>query len=433
MRALVTLQLAAIALLGAITVAKLQIFAEVDEAQHVAYVEEVAQHGRLPFLGHDLISPDLLAVSRGTYPRPAPLSPAQAGFGAISYEAFQPPLYYVLAVPAYLVAGDERAKVRVLRGFDVVLLLLAAGALWLLCRRAFPDDPLPPLCAGLGVLLLPGFVVRSVSVSNAALEVIAALLFLAMAWRADERRDRASLLVAGAVLGLALLAKTTLVYLVPVYAIVVLRTLLSGGRGRALTAVLAVAVPLLVLAPWTASNLDRYGSPTATSQARELQTPYLYRSEPDFGASDLADFAPRLLHGFLPQEWDQRDGLLSIKAIGWLLAIGLVAAPLVLLVTKPALLRSRAAILLGLPFALALATQVATLLLADWDIFLGRYLYPALAPLALLAAFAWRELARSRRVAVGITVGLSGLAAVAGLDGALTIWFPNVGGKLGLG
>jgi hypothetical protein len=133
----VVLQLTALALAGGVTVDRFVVWAQIDEAQHFAYVEELAEDARLPWLGRDTVSDEVLAISHGTSPGPSPVDPAAAGLGGQSYEAFQPPLYYVLAVPAFLVAADHLDKVRVLRAFDVLLLLAAAGALWLLARQVF--------------------------------------------------------------------------------------------------------------------------------------------------------------------------------------------------------------------------------------------------------------------------------------------------------
>jgi hypothetical protein len=68
-RALAVVQIAAIFVLGAVTVARFHIFAAVDERAHLAYVQEVAEHGRLPWLGRDYVSWQELAIEAHTYPR----------------------------------------------------------------------------------------------------------------------------------------------------------------------------------------------------------------------------------------------------------------------------------------------------------------------------------------------------------------------------
>jgi hypothetical protein len=95
------LQVTAILVLGAVTVFRFHIFAEVDERAHLAYVQEVAEHGRIPWVGHNFVSWQELAIEQGTYPRPSSLDPRVLGVRGSSYEGWQPPLYYVLAAPAY--------------------------------------------------------------------------------------------------------------------------------------------------------------------------------------------------------------------------------------------------------------------------------------------------------------------------------------------
>jgi hypothetical protein len=98
---LMMLQVTAILVLGAVTVFRFHIFAEVDERAHLAYVQEVAEHGRIPWVGHNFVSWQELAIEQGTYPRPSSLDPRVLGVRGSSYEGWQPPLYYVLAAPAY--------------------------------------------------------------------------------------------------------------------------------------------------------------------------------------------------------------------------------------------------------------------------------------------------------------------------------------------
>ena len=124
-RALVVLQVLAIVVLGAATVARFHVWADVDERPHFDYVQAVAEDGRLPELT-DLVSPEVQAITDRTWPEPSPVDPAIRGLAGRSYEAFQPPLYYLVAAPAFLVEADHLRKVKVLRAFDLLLVLAAA-------------------------------------------------------------------------------------------------------------------------------------------------------------------------------------------------------------------------------------------------------------------------------------------------------------------
>ena len=203
---LVSLQVAAIAVVGGATVARFHVFASVDERQHFAYVQEVAEHGRLPHLGRDLVSWQIQAINDGTYPRHSPRDPRLIGLAGQSYEAFQPPLYYVVAAPAFLVGGSNyRHKVTAVRAFDLALLLGAVAALALLARAVFAGRWLIPFSLGLSVLSWPGVIVRTVTVSNSALELPLVLLYIYALWQATAHRSGRWLAAAGALFGLCLL------------------------------------------------------------------------------------------------------------------------------------------------------------------------------------------------------------------------------------
>jgi hypothetical protein len=197
-RWLVILQLAALLVLGALVVARFPTFAEVDERAHYSYVQEVAEERRLPVLGRDLISPEAQAVEDGTWPRPSPRDPRELGFEGQSYEAFQPPLYYLVTAPVFALVDDYRHKLYGLRAFDLLLLLCAVALLALLARAVFAGRWLLPFSLGLAVLLWPGVLVRMVTVSNSALELPLALAFLLAVWRATERRSAHATVAAGA-------------------------------------------------------------------------------------------------------------------------------------------------------------------------------------------------------------------------------------------
>jgi hypothetical protein len=89
---LMVLQVTAIFVPGAGTVACFHIFVEVDERAHLAYVQEVAEHGRIPWVGCDYVSWQELA-KQGTYPRPSGVDPCLRGLRGSGYEGWQPPLY----------------------------------------------------------------------------------------------------------------------------------------------------------------------------------------------------------------------------------------------------------------------------------------------------------------------------------------------------
>ena len=222
LRALVAFQLTALAVVGVVTAFSFSHFT-LDERAHFSYVESIAQRQEIPEVGRDLISLPIEAVYEGVYPAPARVSPERQGLGGQSYEGFQPPLYYVVAAPVFKLAGaDYIHKLRVLRLVGVVLMFVTAALLWLLARRMSraDEDPLPAFALGLTVLLWPGVVVRSVTVSNAALELVIGAALALVAWTAWERRSARWLVLLALVLGAGLLTRLSLVAFAPSVAVV---------------------------------------------------------------------------------------------------------------------------------------------------------------------------------------------------------------------
>jgi len=108
--ALLLAEVAAIAAISLCTVFRFPVFAAVDERAHIAYVQELAEHGRIPWVGRDHVFWQELAIEAGTFPRPSGLDPARLGLRGSSYEGWQPPLYYALAAPAFAIPGDYRLR-----------------------------------------------------------------------------------------------------------------------------------------------------------------------------------------------------------------------------------------------------------------------------------------------------------------------------------
>jgi 4-amino-4-deoxy-L-arabinose transferase-like glycosyltransferase len=398
-RVVIALQLAAILGFGAMTVARSAVPGPVDEHAHLSYVEYVAEEHRTPAIT-DPMSPEVAAIANGTWPRVMHGDPRTGGLTGTSYEGFQPPLYYVLATPAFLVPSNHLTKFRAVRSFDLLLLLAGAVVLWRFARSVFgdPERSMFAYSLALNTLLLPGVIRRTVQVSNAVLEMVAAMIVLWLLWEAHARRSDARLLAAAAALGLALLTKLTLVWLVPLFVVVlVLRLSRDRSRRAIASAAACAAVPLLLLAPWLAMNEHRYGSFTANAQARAQQQSKVNPTGHDYGIRDLPDRDLNIIDVVTPQEWTPPFGVGSSTALvrtsriaGWLL----VVAALLLL---PSWLGWTGRLLLAGPFIVALAVFNAALLRDNWDLLLPRYLYPTLPPLGLAVAASAEPLLRSER------------------------------------
>jgi hypothetical protein len=303
------------------------------------------------------------------------------------------------------VAGDHEAKLFALRALGLALLLGAVAIAWLLTRRLVPADPLPAFGVVLTVFLWPGVMVRAVTVSNAALEMLLGSALSPALWRALSERSERWLLGAGAITGAALLTKLTTTAFVPSLALVCAAFLLER-RWRPVA--FALAIPALAMAPWLASNLERYGSLTATDRAQRLLEPAVNPTGRNFGVGDLPAKHLNLLNGVLPEEW-WLEFLSSTKRwIRNVLVGGLVGTALVLVAWAPPAQRRYGLAVLLLPLLAGVVLMSLSLLVDNWDVFLPRYLYPALPGAAALAALgiATRASRRTQLVLAGVTSAL---------------------------
>ena len=125
--ALIACQLAAVVAFATVTIVQYPLWSPVDEGAHFDNVLYVAEHGSYPVLGRTLASEPVLAIGQGVYPRPTTVNPRRIGLGGLSYEAFQPPLYYYLAAPVFYLSGTYHTKAIWLRCFGLLLLLVAMG------------------------------------------------------------------------------------------------------------------------------------------------------------------------------------------------------------------------------------------------------------------------------------------------------------------
>src|SRR3954453_12065743 len=418
----VGVQLAALLACGGATVGRFHVWAPIDERAHYAYIQEVAEHGRLPRID-DVVSWQVQAITDDTWPRRSPNPPADAGLAGRNYEAFQPPLYYLAAAPVFAAVADHRHKVFALRGFDLVLLAMAVGLLFLLARSVLAEAPLVGFSAALSVVLWPGVLARGITISNLPLELVLVTGLMLLLTRACERKDTRALVAAGVLFGACLLTKLTLVYLAAPFAIVVIRRF-RDARGAALA---AAALPAAVVAPWLVSDVVRLGALTANGAAQRQQTPLLYPTGNDFGLDDVPGRLGDIYKGVLPQEWIGQLSVAWVKAAVVFLIVPLLIGAVACVARRA----PRDVLLPGAALLAALVIAVATALAAHWDIFLLRYYYAVLAPLAIGVAATFHRAGKDALLATVISAQTIVLGAV-WLDMAGAFYFTNIGHHIGI-
>jgi 4-amino-4-deoxy-L-arabinose transferase-like glycosyltransferase len=392
---------ALIALFGVLTATQFNFFSPIDEAAHFDYVRVIAEHHRLPVLEEDKIGYPVLALSQGLDPdaRPAPRIDPPGGLAAESYQAFEPPLYYLLVAPLLTVTDDWSHRVKLVRLAGLVFLLAAAAILYRFARRVRPEAHLLVFSVALTVLLWPGMIVRSATVSNAPLELLLAVAFLYVLWRADKEGDDRRLLVAALLLGLGLLTKLTLVALAPLLLVAVVR---AGRRRGWLIPLASLAIPLALLAPWAIFNLSHYDALTSNTLAKEMQEEVVNPHGVEYTLGHFIDMAPRLLTGTLPQDWDLAAGAPLMQLGLEYVRVAIFGLPLLLLLIAPRRVWTRDAALLLAPFVLGVAMVGYVTLFENWPIASSRRLYAELPALALFTAVSCLCLFRTARTTLVI-------------------------------
>ena len=413
-----------------------------DEPAHYNYVRHLAERGELPIL------------QAGDYPQAyleqlkAARFPPQLSIAPLRYEAWQPPLYYVLAAPLYQLTGGGLLPLRlfsVALGAGTILLSYAIGA------RLVPGDRQLALAAAAFVAYLPMHLAMSAAVNNDGLAelLIAAVVWRLLAWDGVSQLPWRSVALTGLLLGLALITKATSYYtLLPLAVLAVLWSCRRPAQLLARAAALlgpAVAVAL----PWWLRNVSIYGWPDLLGKLHhdqvvvgQLRTGE-YLGQVGWPAY-LADLLSTSFHSFWGQfGWmavpmDSRVylllGLLSALAVAGWLAVAWQARP-----ARPAgeatsahLTRYRL-VLLGLWLALTVGGYLYYNV--QFVQFQGRYLFPALTPIALLMVWGWRK-ALTRRGAwlgAGLAAGVTAVSGLAGgAGGRPDKWSLALGGGLTL-
>ncbi len=430
---LLVVQVAAIAVLGVVVAFHFPVFSPADEEAHFSYVQQIAQHGSLPVLGRSPTSPQGLAIREGTYPRPATRTYSLKELNGLDYEALQPPLYYVVAVPAFDLTPNYVDKVYSLRIFDVILLLASVACVGRLARVALGDRWMVGWAFALVFLALPGVMVRFVTVSNLPLAVPLAILFATELWVGWERHSGRRLTLAGLLLGLAILTQLEQLFLIPVFAVVIAAEALRRWRTKPQRArdvarsprpplrkllaplAVAVAVPVVLAGPWFVFNEIHYHMLTAGPLAIAEQTPAVNPHHLHFSLARLPDdTVTYLTDPTLPAEWDGALG--SLPALHYLeLMLSALILPASLLITTGLgrRLRSVPVAILGLPF-LCNVLELWYIRYGQQWLITVRYLYTSLPILLVLAAGAAVCVFRSRFLPV--------LTALLATGGVLGLW-----------
>ncbi len=214
-------------------------FQVVDEPSHFAYVQRLAETGRLPSsagesfpAAEEVALHDLHFARVANHPavntiaeaeqrkleRDLALPYSRTGSGDAGNAASQPPLYYALKTIPYIVAsgGTVLDRLALMRLLSTLMGGLTALFAYLFLREALPGTPWAWTVGGLGVAVAPLLGVMSGAVNpDALLFAVSAALFYCLA-RGFRRGITPRLAIAiGAVLAAGFLTKLTFLALLP--------------------------------------------------------------------------------------------------------------------------------------------------------------------------------------------------------------------------
>jgi 4-amino-4-deoxy-L-arabinose transferase-like glycosyltransferase len=397
------------------------VFEAPDEPHHWQYARYLHDHGRLPLFGPEFVeanSPPLYYLLVAPLASVSELPPHHAWVDAEGRVRLGIPPRFYLRRP-----GDG-GRYRPIRAARWATCLISVGAVlftFLAAREATGRAGTGLLAGGI-VAFLPQFSFRGMNVSNDALVATAGAACTCLVVRLVRRGFSWPLgLATGVALAAAFLSKINAVVL----ALTVAAALASGDgpwptRARRLAGVLGVSV--LLAAPWALRNVVLYGDPFASRamltavaplvDPKPLGSPYFREVFPDaLGRSFVGMFG--WLNVPLP-EWAYR----AFLALGVLAALGVLSRG-----WRRAAERRLLCVLATIP---ALALGVVIHINLTFSQPQGRYLFPALAAIAVLAALGLEALPGWSR---GLTAVL--LAAMAALNVGALLWVVRPAYRMG--
>jgi hypothetical protein len=436
-----------------------------DEPSHFAYVQLLAESGRLPDSDSGGVSQEEELVSKAlhhsevewhsevkTITSPAELRELhedltlplnRVGLGGAGVAASEPPLYYALAtIPYHLGSGGSLLeRIELVRLFSALLAGLTALFVFLFVRETLPAAPWAWTAAGLAAALTPllGFTSGAVTPEAGLYAISAAIFFcLARAFRRGLTRRRA--VAIGALTAAGFLTKLNFIGLAPGVmlglVILAMRRGRAGQEGRPRRSfgpmALAMAISISPVCAYVASNalnhhhlLGLVSSTEQTSEGKSIFVDLSYVWEfylPHLPG--MTNYFPDL--STLRQLWFDRAvgfyGWLDTSFPTWVDNLALIPAGMMALLALRTLVTRRSALRSRIPELLVyLVMSLGLMTLIGQDYYLHhnaegvgwaqtRYLVPLLPLAAALLALAARGAGRRLGPAVGALIVILFLA-----------------------
>ncbi|MBI5829079.1 MAG: glycosyltransferase family 39 protein [Chloroflexi bacterium] len=395
-----------------------------DEPAHYNYIRYLAERRTLPVLDPGEYNQSYITqLTRNNFPPDLPVD-------SLQYESWQPPLYYLLALPLYALFGGAVLPLRLFS------LLLGAGVIvfaYLAIREtvgANYESPVPILAAGF-IAFIPQHVAMMAGINNDSLSELLIAIGLWLILRLNNGKEKnGEQWALAAVIAAALVTKSLAYILVPLAGVLLLLKWRRAGWNAAPQIVrqgLVLFIPALAVGGlWWGHNIAVYGWPDFMASQRHAQVvvgqPRTAEWVAQFGAAEVARrFVVTTFHSF----WGQFGwmGVVMDSRVYWALAtfsMALVIGGVFAVIRHSSFVTSRRDGLILLLVSALLTLSLYLYYNLSFVQHQGRYLFPALIPLGLGAAVGlaqWgRWLSQAARRNVGWATGAVALCAMAALD-----------------
>jgi hypothetical protein len=418
-----------------------------DEPAHYNYIRYIAENGELPVLDPGEYQQGYLAELTSKK------FPPELSIDSLQYESWQPPLYYLLAAPLYLITNGALLPLRLFS------LLIGAGVIvftYLAVREAVGGNPIggdlrvapagnhmgSPLLAAGFIAFIPQHLAMMAGINNDSLSELWIAIGLWLILRINTHTEVGSwdFGILGFIIGLAFITKSQAYVLAPVAGLMLLLRWRREGYWRLFVRrALIVFVPALLMGSlvW-GRNLTLYGWPDFMAAIRHDQVvadqPRTADWVAQFGTQEVVR---RFLQTTFQSFWGQFGWMgvpmppryyallgvfTAMLIVGWVIGYlrigGLENSPILRLRS------GQVSNSLISNYYLLIASALLTLALylsynLTYVQHQGRYLFPALVPIGWAAAVGlsgWGQvLSRLTRREVGWIVGAGALVGMAAL------------------
>lgn len=337
-----------------------------------------------------------------------------------NYEFHQPPLYYILGTPFYMVGklADLHDPDSMARLLSIILGAISIYLIYLSLQMIFNDSRISLAGAGYAAFL-PTHVMLSSSVSNDILtELVYSAIFLLFVIQLKENLTWRKTIITGLLLGAGILTKTTCLVLFPIYGVMILLMLVRKSASFKVCAshfFAASGIALLIGGGWLVRNTLLYGDPFGL---KLFQTAFEHTAKPEFffnqGLS-VFQYLEVVTTWTFASFWGV-FGHMKVFMPTWIyiiLAVISIPFAVVSLITWVKMIKAD----INQKYIMALSiTLLAAMLLSFLRfnmIFFqaqGRYLYPALIPFTILFC-----LGISKRVSPFVIYGIMFVVQIAAL------------------